>query len=170
VYYKLVLQPIVAAFASSEMEQEANDIVESVQNIFDTVTREFNAALEERKQQLAKDEEKRAKTGSSAAPRRLDWVGLDADGRARLAIESRKQVDRLKDIFDRVQEKIDRTDCGEYTAQEVQQAHLAVQAEIERRKRINAKLEALTKEAAILEEVAKRVDKTAVGGSEDRKR
>jgi isopropylmalate/homocitrate/citramalate synthase len=110
--------------------EEANEIVETVQNIFDIVSREFNAAV----------------PGMTAG----QWIGLDADARARLALQSRKQVDRLKAVFDRVQCDIDAVECGEIPAAEIAAATSAVHAEVARRRATNDSLRALLRDAQAL--------------------
>ena len=113
-----------------ELGDDGNEIVETVQNIFEIVTREFSAAA------------------AGMQPGR--WVGLDADGRARLAGESRAQMDRLKAIFDRVQCAIDSTACGDSTAAEVDAATAHVRASLAQRRAVNEKLRGLLQQATAL--------------------
>lgn len=117
--------------------EEADEIVGAVTSIFDVVTREFTSAA------------------AGMEPGR--WIGLDADGRARLAIESRSQVDKLTALFDRVQCAIDAVPQGERTAAELAAAEAAIRADTAARRTTNDALAALVQDAARLASVAEAV-------------
>lgn len=118
--------------------EEADEIVGAVTSIFDVVTREFTAAA------------------AGMEPGR--WIGLDADGRARLALESHSQVDKLTAVFDRVQCAIDAVPHGERTAAELAAAEAAVRADVAARRATNDALAALVEDAARLALVSEAVN------------
>lgn len=124
--------------------EEADEIVGAVTSIFDVVTREFTGAA------------------SGMEPGR--WIGLDADGRARLAIESRSQVDKLTALFDSVQCAIDAVPQGERTAAELAAAEAAIRADTAERRATNDALAALVKDAARLAVVSEAVRNGSFAG------
>jgi len=110
---------------------EASEIVEAVQVIFDVVSREFIAAAP-----------------SMEAGR---WTGLDADARARLAQESHKQVERLALLFEAAQQRIDAVDRVGTTPRELEAAKATAGELLAQRRELNARLERLVAEARELD-------------------
>ena len=112
-------------------------IVDAVQARFELITREFTAAL--------------PAAGSPAAAR--GWVGLDADGRARLSAASLAQAQRLARALDELQAGLMLADdaggsgaASEALPAEVDAALAAATADVARRRAVNARLRALLDE------------------------
>ena len=103
-----------------------NDVADAVQLIFEVVTREFTAAL-------------------PAMPAGR-WVGLTADARARLSLDSHAQVQRLSRILDGMQASIDSVEAAEALPAELDAAIAAAHADAARRTELNARLRALLAE------------------------
>lgn len=107
--------------------EEADDIATSVQSIFELVQVEF------------------AQAAATMDPGK--WTGLDADARARLTKHCREEVNKLRDVFLRVQATIDAVPGCDRTASEIDEEAAELEALRAREAATNALLRSLIAEA-----------------------